>query len=160
MKLKGQTRHKNSEAAFTLAEVAVASGIIGISCLSLIIALSAGFSTVQATREDLRATQIMVQKMETLRLYNWSELQATNYVSPTFSTYFDPTTSKGALYVGEVTLDAPTNLPSGYSSQIYSVTVSVSWTNYMGGHAIAHHRSMQTYSALYGIQNYVYNFNQ
>lgn len=115
-----------------------------------------GFSTVQATREDLRATQVMVQKMETLRLYNWTELQASNYIKPTFTTYFDPTTSKGVLYAGQITLATPTGLPANYKDQMYSVTVSVCWTNYVRGQAIVHNREMQTYAALYGIQNYVY----
>lgn len=156
MKLSSPNRNRQSESAFTLAEVVVASGIIGISCISLVVALSMGFSTVQSTRENLRATQIMVQKMETLRLYNWTELQATNYVSPTFLTYFDPTTSNGVIYTGQVTVSIPTNLPTNYSNQIYSVTVSVCWTNYRGGYPIVHNREMQTYAALYGIQNYVY----
>lgn len=156
MRLNGITRQGRSESAFTVAEVVVASGIIGISCISLLIALSMGFSTVQATREDLRATQIMVQKMETLRLYNWTELQASNYIKPTFSTYFDPTKSNGVIYVGQITLTTPTNLPANYNDQMYAVTVSVCWTNYVRGQEIVHNREMQTYAALYGIQNYVY----
>jgi len=154
MRLKGSTK-RTRESAFTLAEVVVASGIIGISCISLVVALSMGFSTVQASREDLRATQVMVQKMETLRLYNWAEIQATNYMAPSFSQYFNPTATNGVLYVGQVTVDVPTNLPSGYNNQILGITVSVSWTNYVRGQPIAHNRQMQSYAALYWIQNYV-----
>jgi type II secretory pathway pseudopilin PulG len=159
MNTNSLTERRNSESAFTLVEVTIASAISGISCISLVLALSTGFSTVQATRENLRATQIMVQKMETLRLYNWTELtQATNYVVPNFSEYFNPASRNGVLYVGQITVDAPTNLPSNlaYSNQIVSVTVSVCWTNYVNGQPFVHNRNMQTYAALYGIQNYVY----
>lgn len=156
MKIKGPTRLKKCASAFTLAEVVIASGLIAISCTSLLIALSMGFSTVQANRENLRATQVMVQKMETLRLYNWSELQASNFFNPTFSEYFNPVSTNGVLYVGQISLSVPTNLPSNYSNQVYTVTVSVCWTNYVRGQAIVHNRQMQTYAALYGIQNYVY----
>lgn len=156
MRLNRTTRHGRYESAFTLAEVVVSSGIIGISSVSLCIALSMGFSTVQASRENLRATQVMVQKMETLRLYNWTELQTTNYVSPTFSTYFDPAKSSGVLYVGQISVNVPTNLPAGYANQIFDVTVSVWWTNYTrGGEPIVHNRQMESLAALYGIQNYV-----
>jgi type II secretory pathway pseudopilin PulG len=144
------------ESAFTIVEVVIAAGLIAISCVSLLIALSMGFSTVQASRENLRATQVMVQKMETLRLYNWTELQATNFVLPTFSEYFNPLKTNGVLYVGQISLSVPTNLPPTYTNQIYAVTVSVSWTNYVRGQPIVHNRQMQTYSAAHGVQNYVY----
>lgn len=159
MKSGVPTKRRKCEAGFTLAEVVVSSGIIGISCISLVLALSTGFCTVQATRENLRATQIMVQKLETLRLYNWTELQSSNYVDPAFSTYFNPTASNGVFYVGKITLGAPTNLPPNlpYSNQMFSVTVSLCWTNYVRGQPIVHNREMQTYSAMYGVQNYVYN---
>ena len=156
MKIKGPIGAKNCDSAFTLAEVVVSSGLIAISCLSLLIALSMGFSTVQANRENLRATQVMVQKMETLRLYNWTELQATNFLNPTFSEYFNPVNTNGVLYAGQISLSVPTNLPANYTNQVYAVTVSVCWTNYVRGQPIVHNRQMQTYAALYGIQNYVY----
>jgi type II secretory pathway pseudopilin PulG len=156
MKIKGPTWAKRRNSAFTLAEVVIASGLIAISCVSLLIALSMGFSMVQANRENLRATQVMVQKMETLRLYNWSELQATNFLKPTFSEYFNPVSTNGVLYVGQISLSVPTDLPPNYADQIYAVTVSVCWTNYVRGQPIVHNRQMQTYAALYGMQNYVY----
>lgn len=156
MKIEGPTRQKKFDPAFTLAEVVIASGIIAISCVSLLIALSMGFSTVQANRENLRATQVMIEKMETLRLYNWGELQTTNFFNPTFSEYFNPLATNGVLYVGQISLSVPTNLPANYTNQVYAVTVSVCWTNYVRGQPIIHNRQMQTYAALYGIQNYVY----
>lgn len=150
-------RRKNRESAFTLAEVAVAAGIIAISSLALMFALSMGFSMEREARENVRATQVMVKKLETLRLYNWTELQSGNYLDTNFSEYFNPTASNGVLYVGQVALSVPTNLPSAYTNQISTVTVSVCWTNYVRGQAFPHSRQMQTYSALYGIENYVYN---
>ena len=160
MRLNGQIWRTKWRSAFTLAEVVIASGLIAISCLSLLIALSMGFSTVQANRENLRATQVMVQKMETLRLYNWDELQATNYINPTFTEYFNPLATNGVLYVGQISLSVPTNLPPNYTNQVYAVTVSVCWTNYVRGQPIVHNREMQTYAALYGVQNYVYGPNE
>jgi hypothetical protein len=155
MKIKGPTLEQRRNAAFTLAEVVIASGLIAISCVSLLIALSMGFSTVQASRENLRATQVMVQKLETLRIYNWTELQSTNFVKPKFSEYFNPLATNGVLYSGQISLSVPTNLPPSYTDQVYTVTVSVCWTNYVRGQPIVHNRQMQTYAALHGIQNYV-----
>src|SRR5436189_5682000 len=67
--------------SFTLAEVMVAVLIVSIAVVSLYTGVSSGFALVKLAREDLRATQIMLQKMETLRLYKWSNFTDANYFS-------------------------------------------------------------------------------
>lgn len=157
MRLIRTTGRKGYESAFTLAEVAVAAGIIAVSSLSLMFALSMGFSMEREARENVRATQVMVKKLETLRLYNWTELQSGNYLNSTFSEYFNPAQSNGVLYVGQVALSTPSGLPAAYQDQMSLVTISLCWTNYVRGQPIVHSRQMQTYAALYGIENYIYS---
>src|SRR3974377_2461188 len=61
-------------AAFTLADVIVAVFVLGTVGGTFCVGLSSGFYVLQNTREDLRATQIMMQRVEAIRLCTWSEL--------------------------------------------------------------------------------------
>src|SRR5687767_1468813 len=77
--------HTNrSFVAFTLLEVMFAVAFIGVAIFSLYIALSSGFRVVEASRENLRATQIVVEKLETIRLYTIGQLTSSNYLPETF----------------------------------------------------------------------------
>ncbi|HVU99900.1 MAG TPA: prepilin-type N-terminal cleavage/methylation domain-containing protein, partial [Verrucomicrobiae bacterium] len=53
---------------FTLVEVMVSVLVVAVMTFSLYAAFSYGFTVVQMTREDLRATQILMQRMEGIRL--------------------------------------------------------------------------------------------
>lgn len=156
MKITDSTWHKKQcQSAFTIAEAMVAAVLVGFAWISLGAAIGMSLSLVQANREDLRATQIMVQKMEQLRLYNWAELQNTAYVKPEFKEYFDSARNTAPLYSGNVTVSLdPPNFPANYQNKVLSVTVSISWTSYNGGHATTHKRQMQTYVAQYGMNTF------
>jgi len=147
---------------YTFVEVLVASGILGFVAATLYGAFAVGFCIIQATRENLRATQIMVQKTEAIRLLTWSQTGDTNYLRPVFVEAYDPsgarTNSAGAKYTGYVsaTLPAAGALPEAYRTNMRTITVTVYWTNYMGGKSIVHRRDMQTRVARNGMQNYVW----
>ena len=69
----------------------MAAAILGFVATSLYGAFSAGFCVIQSTRENLRATQILVQKMEAVRLFTWSQVaDTTNYLKATFTEPYDP----------------------------------------------------------------------
>lgn len=144
-------------AAFTLAEVLVAVLVLAIIATAFYAALSSGFAVVQSSREDLRATQILMQRLEAVRLCRWDQL-----TNSTFQEQYDPfnTTngSAGTVYTGKVSLSAPTNVPSAceYFPNVRLVTVSVAWTNNPASKPLAHSREMQTLVARYGLQNYIY----
>jgi prepilin-type N-terminal cleavage/methylation domain-containing protein len=149
------------QTGFTFTEVLVATAILGFVATSLYAAFAAGFCVIQSTRENLRATQILVQKMEAIRLLTWSQVNDTNrYLKPTFTADYDPlgTTNHagGAKYAGYVSTSTPTDLPDGYRANMLTVTVGVSWTNYNGGKPIVHRREMQTRVARNGMQNYIW----
>ena len=61
-------RGPQAETGYTFAEVLVGVTILGFVAASLYSAFSAGLGVIQATRENLRATQILVQKTEAIRL--------------------------------------------------------------------------------------------
>ncbi len=150
--------------AYTLVEVIVSVLVLALMLISLYGGFSTGFAVVQLARENLRATQIMMQKMETIRLLKWSQLLDTNnFLPPAFQTYYDPTStntqSYGAIYVGFVTTNAVTGVANDYAANMRAVTVTIYWTNYPRGITntpIVRTRQMQTFVARYGMQNYVY----
>lgn len=140
---------------YTLVEVLVAVLVLSTIGLAYYGALSSGFGLVQSTREDLRATQVMVQKVETIRLCTWSQL--TNF---TFQESYDPvsTNGGGTVYFGSVTITPANSLSNNpsYKNNMCQVNVNLNWTNYNGSRVLPHSRQMQTQVARYGLQNYVW----
>lgn len=145
---------RNQRVAFTLTEVMVAVGVIGILFVSLYLAFSAGFSMIRVTRENLGATQIMVQRAETIRLYTWSQLLDPTYFKTNFTV--DSISSLGTTYYGNIRLSTPTYMGSpSYLNDMRTVTISVRWTNGLG-RPLPHYREMQTQVAKFGLQNYAF----
>ncbi len=146
--------YRNTAAAFTLVEVLVAMAIFGMSAVSFYAGISWGFAVVQVARENLRSTQILAEKMDTLRLYTFEQVTSNNFVPPSFIvSYFGPTNGGGLLYTGAVTITA-FNLPNppAYSNDLRVVSVALSWTS--GG--VPRARSMSTLVARNGLQTYIY----
>src|SRR5439155_23176520 len=109
----------------------------------------------------LRATQIMVERLEGLRLFNWDQLVSSNMVPASFTNYYYPLAteneSKGITYRGYMVVTNADLSPSAtYSTNMRAVIVTVYWTNYNGKKSIVNSRSMSTYTAAYGVQNYVF----
>ena len=147
-----------SQIAYTLTEVVICVALIVICFVSLYGGMSTGFAVTQASRENLRATQIMLEYMEGIRLYNWDQLCYSNWGVPgTFTRSYYPlaTTneSRGITYYGTVILtNANLNPSAAYSGNMRSVMVTINWTNA----GISHTRTMGTYVARNGMQNYVF----
>ena len=138
---------------FSLVEVVIAMAVAGVSVIALLSAISSGMLTMKMARENVRATQIMLEKTETLRLYSWDQLTATNFLLTSFSEKYDPTdTNLSALsYTGTVT---KTNVPmtTAYSDEMKQITISLTWTT----GRINRSRSFTTFVARNGLQNYIY----
>jgi len=150
---------QRSEEAYTVVEVVVAVFILGIMVISLFAGFSSGFAVVQLGRENLRATQIMVQKMESVRLYNWKEVTNSSFLKTNFTDYYNPAGSNGAVYKGTISVTAgPAGIPAAYANNMRAITVTLFWTNYMRNSKtnIVRTRSMQTYFSRYGMQTYIY----
>ena len=68
-------------------------GVIGAVIGAMLSGVTTGTFTMRLTRENLRATQIMLAKLETIRLYNWNQINGSNgFVIPKFFTnaYYPP----------------------------------------------------------------------
>jgi uncharacterized protein (TIGR02598 family) len=140
-------------AAFSLVEVTVGLGIVGTCVAALFSGFTTGFFTLRMARENLRATQILLQKTETLRLLSWDQLTGTNSIPTTFTERYDPNASvdKGISYSGTITITA-CPVSSSYSNDMKMVVVSVNWKT----GSLDRNRSYTTYVARYGLQNYIY----
>lgn len=162
--LPGDTR---GHQAFSIVEAMVAACIVGVLFVSLYSGITAGFGALNSARENLRATQVMIDKMETLRLYSWTQIStfgsSTSYIPATFvesfypstTNYSDSTVSTGATgsgftYYGTVAI-TNAGFTQNYSNSVKLVTVTVNWTN-----GVPRSQSLSTYVGQYGIQNYIY----
>jgi hypothetical protein len=140
----------------------VSAAILGFVGTTLYGAFCAGFCVIQSTRENLRATQILVQKTEAIRLLTWSQVGDTNYLKPSFVETYDPlgttNNSGGAKYTGYVSATVPTGseVTADYRTNMRNITVSLYWTNYIGAKPIVHQREMQTRVSRNGMQNYIW----
>jgi uncharacterized protein (TIGR02598 family) len=143
--------------AFSLIEVMVSVGVMGIVLVSLYAGLTFGFEQIQVSREEERATQILSEKMEVVRLLSWDQLvNLPGYVPTTFTASYaiiNPTNAptSSLIYTGTVVV---TNAPvsENYSNDLRTMQISLTWTS----RGLTHVRTMSTLASRYGLQNYVY----
>lgn len=147
----------NDGAAFTLVEVLAGSAVLLIMGVSLYAGFTFGIQQIRLGRENIRATQILEEKMEMARLLNWNQVaKLPGYVPSTFEESYYSTSATniapGSLvYYGTVVV---TNAPvtESYSNDLRMIRVTVRWTNFN----LPHKRTMFTFVSQYGMQNYVY----
>jgi len=156
MKLTSQkrTRTRRLQAAFTLIETSIGVGVMGTIMMALFSGFATGFFTMQMARENLRATQILLEKMETIRLYTWDQVNDPNFIPPTFTAPYDPNDkdgNTGVLYQGTMSI---TNvaLPNSYAQHMREVKVTLTWTT---GH-LQRRREFTSYISRNGLQSYIY----
>jgi len=109
-------------------------------------AFSFGFSTIKISQEDVRASQILLQKLETLRVYDWSKI--TNSYFPTNFTV-NYSTNGGVTYDGAIAID-PVPMAESYSNTLRQVTVSLYWVST----GVPRYRVVTTLVSQNGIQTY------
>lgn len=163
--------------AFTLPEVLVAIALVGIMVAALYGGMTSSTLSVTLAREDLRATQVMLEKLEIVRSYTWAQLfpnvdpdesdeddgdtfdpDDPDYVEDdipftipkTFTAPFIPgdPDNGGFVYNGNIAI-VPAPLTEQYSNSLAQVTIEVIWTS--GG--ITRTRQMRSFFAQYGMQN-------
>src|SRR5438874_11225833 len=160
MELKRLTykRQAAGPAGFTIPEAIVAMAIVGVLITALYGGMSLATFSIRLARENLRATEIMVEKMETLRLFTWDQLLDPSFVPASFTaSYSDNGTtnnpSPGITYTGAVSVATFPGADRNYSNDMRVITINLNWTS--GG--ISRTRTLDTYVARYGIQNYILN---
>lgn len=144
-----------AETGATLVEVVMSTAILAIVAGGLMGAFAHSFKVMQLARDNQRATQILVEKVETIRLYSWDQVNSNGFIPSTFSAVYDPQAKpgfQGTVYAGNLTV---TNVPysASYSTNLRQLIVALRWTN-AGG--LPHFRNLSTVIARDGLQNYVY----
>jgi type II secretory pathway pseudopilin PulG len=151
---------RDKGAGFSLIEAMVGMAVMGVMVAGLFGGMSWGTTSVRISREDLRAGQILLEKMEVIRLLTWDQITASNvlpanFTAPYYTTGTTNTVAVGPTYAGTITMAPPKGsaLSASYTNDMLVVSVKVAWTN-MG---MVHARALNTYVSRYGIQNYLIN---
>jgi prepilin-type N-terminal cleavage/methylation domain-containing protein len=149
---------KQSEAGLSLVEVIIAIAILGVMAGGILGSFRYGFFLMQMVRENQRATQILLEKVETLRLYSWTQVNSNGFIPSTFTDVYDPqgaTNGKGTVYSGTLTvspISSATLSGCSYYTNMRQITITLQWTT----RTIPRTRTLTTYIARDGLQNYVY----
>jgi hypothetical protein len=149
-----------TSAGHSLPEAIMAVSLVGVMFISLYAGFSSGFAILRAARENLRATEILNQQTERLRLLNWSQvLDADTFLPPTFVASLNPvdspTNPEGLVFQGTIEAATPTDWPVAYRDQARLITITLTWTNLSGSKPMVNRRQVQTCVARYGMQSYV-----
>ena len=146
---------------FTLVEVVFAVAITAVMFVALYLGIAFGFRVSRSERENLRATQIIMERMEGIRLFRFDQLSDTTLNPTTFTRTYYPQASgaqsQGITYNGTVTVNTNITLdPSAtYSSVMKKITVQLNWVS----EGVPRSRSISTYASQNGIQNYIMSTN-
>ena len=108
--------------AYTVAEAMIGVAVMALMLIALLAGMSSGYTFTQLAREDLRATQILLEKMEIIRLYSWDQINGSNsFVIPTAftNTYYPPGlgSSGGITFNGTLSI-----LPVSFTNAVPSST--------------------------------------
>lgn len=138
--------------------------IVSVMFVSLYAGISQGFAIIDLARHNNRATQIMLEKVEVLRLFSWDEINTPGYVPTVFSERLVPAFStnnvavgnavpsgQGTIFYGTIKFESPP-VDSNYSNAIRLATITLKWTNGV----VARTRIMQTLVAEYGIHEFTF----
>ena len=145
----------NPRNAFTILEVVIGMLVCGIVLTSLYAGMSQGFRVTQIARENLRATQVMVERLESIRLNTFDQLDAPGFV-PTNAVdepyYWVSSNNNGGFDYSVMVTISNAPITESYSADLRLVNVKVDWTS--GG--IFRSRQMSTLIARNGLQAYIY----
>jgi len=130
--------------------MAVISVVLG----AMIYGITAGTFTMRMARENLRATQILLEKVETIRLYSWDQVVYSNgFIPSTFTATYDPqgAPNVGLTYNGTLTI-GPAPVNTMYSNDMRQIAVHLSWET--GG--LQRSRDFTSFISRNGLQDYIY----
>jgi hypothetical protein len=149
----GRTRafHRARQAAFTLMETLFAVALVSVLFVTIYGAINSSVSLVRTCQDNERVTQILSEKLDTIRLYNWIQLTDGNYVPTNFIVAMDPLSTNSMRYCTGTISIASAPVHPRYKSDLLEVVVKVDW---MSG-SRPQSRSMTTCVAKYGLQTYI-----
>src|ERR1043165_9893616 len=125
MKIKLQ---QNKKSGSTLPEVLAAVTVLAICAVGLMGAMANGFRTIQFARENQRATQILMEETEMVRLYTWDQVNTPGFIPSNYQAAYDPQQSNGGGLYYNVTISI-TAVPftASYASNMKQLTITLDW---------------------------------
>src|SRR6266404_6326252 len=105
---------------FTLLEAMIAVMILGFVLASVLVTVSQSARYLTDIRRTARASQVLQQEMEYIRLLDWNTMQSVT------NTFTDPSDT-AHLYAGKITQAAYDTY--GTTNTVVKVTLTVTWTN-------------------------------
>ena len=138
-------------------EAVVGLALLGLVCMALFSGLCNSTFSVQLTRENLRATQIMTEKLDTIRLYSWKQLTNETYIREGFTAPlhapdpFSPRRTNAPVYQGSIYIESAP-FTENYARDMRLVTVELKWKT----GKLERTRSMSTLVSRYGTYKYIY----
>jgi len=142
---------------FSLVEAVVGLALLGLVCMALFSGLCSSTFSVQMTRENLRATQVMSEKLDTIRLYSWKQITNETYIREGFTAPlhardpFSPPRTNAPVYQGSIYIESvPFN--EIYAKDMRLVTVELKWKT----GKLERTKSMSTLVSRYGTYKYIY----
>jgi Tfp pilus assembly protein PilV len=148
-----------ARSAFALVEVLISVVVMSVVFAAFFLTFAQGFATMQVARENLRATQILQQQMETIRLYNWDQMTNNGFIPATYYVPFDITRSvstvavtNALVYTLQTSIDRVSMPETTYADDHRKVTFTLTWTS----GSKQRQRQMITFVSKYGLHNYYF----
>lgn len=151
---------KRRHQAFFLLEATIGMALLGLVFMALYTGLVSTTYSVHLSRENLRATQLMAEKLDTIRLYGWNKIALDQFYIPNavidVPVYSDDPSQAGnnatpRLFNVEVFIE-PAPITEPYAVDLRMVTVKLTWQTGKMNRT----RSMSTLVSRYGLFRYVY----
>jgi hypothetical protein len=128
---------------------------VGITFVSLYAGITSCLFTIRLAKENLRASQILVEKMEAIRTYSWDQINSNGFIPKSFTVpyYTDGGADGGGLfYTGTVAISS-VPFSANYSNSMKEIKVTLNWQM----RDLSRTREISSYVARYGLQRYVFN---
>lgn len=164
----------------------MAMAVCGLMFVALYGGISSSFSNIRLSRDNLRGTQVLLEKMEVIRLLTWDQINSNGFVVTNFSAPLFPSLSsssnRAAFFYGQIDIqqvagpgtpppsgNPPKGKPGGGGPGTLPIDGGELDANYSGDLKIVtvtirwksggleQSRRLSTYVSRFGIQNYVYN---
>ena len=141
------------KAAFSLTEAVVALAVGGVMIVSLYSGMTSATFSMRMAREDARATQIMLDKIEVVRLCSWEQVNDKDFLPKTFTVPIYPELGTNSpMITGTLSVDKVNSLHGTYKHAVALVTVTAQWGE---KGRLQRTRQMSTYVSQHGITKYL-----
>ena len=145
--------------AFFLLEATIGMALLGLIFMAMYTGLVTTTFSVQLSRENLRATQIMTEKLDTIRLYGYKKIvEDPFYMQGPFNVpvYTDDPSKPGndataRMFDGAILVE-PAPITEPYAADMRMVTIKLMWVT----GKMKRTRTMSTLVSKQGLFKYVY----